>query len=565
MPGKISSRRRREVIGSRARRLVLAACLACGLLLSLTAAAGAATFSNPAPITIPSVGTATPYPSPIAVSGLVGTTTNVKVTLNRFSHTFPGDVAIALVPPQTNGPQGTNVLLMNNAGGATSASNANITFDDAAASFLPRTGGVSGSFKPTNNSTNLPSFAAPGPGTSFCNPGPSVAGTPCTNPALAGALNGFNPNGTWSLYVIDKFNGDAGEITGGWTLDITADGGAQPQRTLSVGKTGTGSGTVTSDSATPGINCGGDCAQVYADGTSVTLTAAPTPLHHVTSFTGCDSTTATTCTVSINAARNVTATFDLNDPHTLTVAKNGTGTGNIAGASADGTRITCGTTCTNTFANGSVVTLTATPAAAGSRFTGWSGCDTPAGTTCTMSVTTVNRIVVATFTQGPDPAPPTAGTSPGSSPAPSLLSDTSAPGATGVGLTRSVFTVAGEATPKTGFASARRHKPGTTFNYTLSEKATVRIAIVQRSSGRRRGKSCVAPTRKLRKAARCTRITAKGTLTRTSDKGANAVFFTGRIGSKALSPGSYGATLTATDAASNTSRGQTMSFRIAGR
>ena len=41
--------------------------------------------------------------------------------------------------------------------------------------------------------------------------------------------------------------------------------------TLTVGKSGTGSGTVTSSPA--GINCGSDCSEAYASGTSVTLTA----------------------------------------------------------------------------------------------------------------------------------------------------------------------------------------------------------------------------------------------------------------------------------------------------
>jgi hypothetical protein len=35
-------------------------------------------------------------------------------------------------------------------------------------------------------------------------------------------FNGTNPNGTWKLYVIDDSAGDNGEITGGWTLTISA-------------------------------------------------------------------------------------------------------------------------------------------------------------------------------------------------------------------------------------------------------------------------------------------------------------------------------------------------------
>jgi hypothetical protein len=60
-------------------------------------------------------------------------------------------------------------------------------------------------------------------------------------------------------------------------------------------------------------------------------------------------------------------------------------------------------------------------------------------------------------------------------------------------------------------------------------------------------------------------VVSKGTLTRSSHQGANSVAFSGRIGSKALSPGRYSATITATDPAKNTSRPKTISFTIAKR
>ena len=129
-----------------------------------------------------------------------------------------------------------------------------------------------------------------------------------------------------------------------------------------------------------------------------------------------------------------------------------------------------------------------------------------------------------------------------------------APGVSGYRLTRNLFVVGGGSPPK----AAR-------FNYTLSEAAAVKIVIAQRRAGRRKDKKCVAPTRKLRYARKCTRLTTRGTLTRTSHQGANSVAFTGRIGSTALTPGSYQATLTATDAAQNTSRAQTILFRIVKR
>src|SRR5438445_3261711 len=53
----------------------------------------------------------------------------------------------------------------------------------------------------------------------------------------------------------------------------------------------------------------------------------------------------------------------------LTIAKAGTGSGTVTSTPAG---ITCGTSCSGSYASGTAVTLTATPAA-GSTFTGWSG------------------------------------------------------------------------------------------------------------------------------------------------------------------------------------------------
>ncbi len=142
-------------------------------------------------------------------------------------------------------------------------------------------------------------------------------------------------------------------------------------------------------------------------------------------------------------------------------------------------------------------------------------------------------------------------------------SDTTAPGVSGYGVTNSPFVVGGSSTPTFGFAA--RHKKGTTFRYTLSEAATVRIVISQRRPGRRKGIRCVAPRKTLRKKAKCTMILRKGTLVRVSHQGTNSVAFSGRIGSKALTLGTYSATITATDAAKNTSAPKTISFTIVRR
>ncbi|MDQ6937513.1 MAG: SBBP repeat-containing protein [Actinomycetota bacterium] len=193
----------------------------------------------------------------------------------------------------------------------------------------------------------------------------------------------------------------------------------------------------------------------------------------------------------------------------------------------------------------------------------------PAGSG-SVAITVVNEGGSATsagsfaYQAVPGSTPNPGGNPPGSTPTPDLF----APGVSSYGLTNNPFTVGGS-TPTFGTAAAKKkgkkHKKGTTFRYTLSEAATVKISISQRLAGRRKGKLCVAPTRSLRKAKKCTRVLSRGTLTRVSHVGANSVAFSGRIGSKKLSPGSYLATLIATDAAKNSSTPKTISFTIVKR
>lgn len=77
---------------------------------------------------------------------------------------------------------------------------------------------------------------------------------------------------------------------------------------LTVNKAGTGSGTVTSSPA--GINCGTDCSESYTSGTVVTLTASADSGSVFAGWSGaCDGTGS--CVVTMNAAKSVTATFNL--------------------------------------------------------------------------------------------------------------------------------------------------------------------------------------------------------------------------------------------------------------
>jgi hypothetical protein len=162
------------------------------------------------------------------------------------------------------------------------------------------------------------------------------------------------------------------------------------QRTLTVTKAGTGSGTVTSTPA--GISCGSDCTENYADGTTVSLTAAAATGSTFAGWSGGVCSGTSTCSVSMTAARAVTATFT-SLQRTLTVTKAGTGSGTVTSVPAG---IACGSDCTENYADGTAVTLTAA-AATGSTFAGWSGGVCSGTSTCSVSMTAA-RAVTATFT-----------------------------------------------------------------------------------------------------------------------------------------------------------------------
>jgi len=90
-----------------------------------------------------------------------------------------------------------------------------------------------------------------------------------------------------------------------------------PVSTLTVQKSGTGYGTVTSTSV---INCGSTCAAAFADGTTVTLTATADGGSTFTGWSGGGCTGTGTCTVTLNAPTVVTATFNIVDnPCTYTI------------------------------------------------------------------------------------------------------------------------------------------------------------------------------------------------------------------------------------------------------
>ena len=184
---------------------------ACDTILTVSGAfdfcvPSTSTFSNPETITIPDSGQASPYPSNINVSDLDGSIAKVTVTLNGFSHTWPEDVDVMLVAPDGT----TNTILMADPDLSTDVNNLTLTFDDTALNPVP-CGGVltSGTYQPTNCPDFIGTDTFPPP-------------APAPNPIVAlSNFNGLDPNGMWSLYVVDDASQDTGSISNGWSITIT--------------------------------------------------------------------------------------------------------------------------------------------------------------------------------------------------------------------------------------------------------------------------------------------------------------------------------------------------------
>lgn len=208
----------------------------------LAGPAPAADFSNAAPIVLPRPGpppgcpTSCPsekaglYPSAIAVSGLSGTVTDVNVTLRNVTYEYNGlpDADVLLVAPG-----GKAVMVMSDACGDDdnpnpSADPITLTLDDQAGTPLPGDAACSsGTFRPFDDDDDgeFPFHVADG----FTD-GPSA---PAATRPLSD-LNGIDPNGSWSLYVVDDYpndpdpSGRAGQIGGGWTVDIVTTAAPAP-------------------------------------------------------------------------------------------------------------------------------------------------------------------------------------------------------------------------------------------------------------------------------------------------------------------------------------------------
>jgi PKD domain/Divergent InlB B-repeat domain len=138
---------------------------------------------------------------------------------------------------------------------------------------------------------------------------------------------------------------------------------------LTVTPGGSGSGHVTSNPA--GIDCGVTCSKSFAFGTVVKLAAASDAGSKPVTWGGCEAIVGSNeCEVTMEAAKNVTAAFARANRNSLTVERQGTGSGTVTSSPAG---INCGSECSADYAEGTLVKLTGTPAA-GSKAVVWQTC-----------------------------------------------------------------------------------------------------------------------------------------------------------------------------------------------
>ena len=146
----------------------------------------------------------------------------------------------------------------------------------------------------------------------------SPAGINCGSTCSGSYTSGTSVTMTAAAGASYSFTGWSGACTGTGSCVVTMDAAKSVTATftaqsfaLTLVKAGTGSGTVTSSPS--GINCGSTCSANYNNGTSVTLTATASSGSTFAGWSGACTGTGS-CSVTMDAAKSVTATFNVSPP-----------------------------------------------------------------------------------------------------------------------------------------------------------------------------------------------------------------------------------------------------------
>lgn len=172
------------------------------------------TFSDTTPLIVPN--TNTTVSRVIPVSGITGTVNRISLRLTGVAHPFPPDFDILL-----QAPTGERLTVFSDVCGddntTTPITNGDFILQDDAPGFIPAGLCASGVYKPTDRTQvfgGTDNWTAPGPGA-------GVASGPDGTATFASQFNGLNPNGNWTVWVIDdRFGGGGAQSIGGFDLSI---------------------------------------------------------------------------------------------------------------------------------------------------------------------------------------------------------------------------------------------------------------------------------------------------------------------------------------------------------
>jgi uncharacterized repeat protein (TIGR02543 family) len=147
------------------------------------------------------------------------------------------------------------------------------------------------------------------------------------------------------------------------------------------------------------IACPDICAEHFANGATVTLTATPDAGSVFNGWDGACSGTATVCTVTMDTDQSVTAIFTAVpvDMYALSISVSGSG-------SVTGSEIVCPGDCQENYAAGTQVTLTAIPDV-DAHFTGWGGACTGNNLTCEVLMDQARSILARFSDTSPTDVP----------------------------------------------------------------------------------------------------------------------------------------------------------------
>ena len=280
---------------------------AAGNLSAYSNVASATTQSPPPPA--PTITSFTPTSGPVGTSVAINGTSFTGATVVTFSgvsasFTVTSDSAVLATIPAGAGTGPISVTTAQ--GTAMSGTNFTVTVPTAGLG-ATKAGNGSGTITSTSNPTN-PSQINCGVSCSTATASYPV-GTVVTltaSPAIGSAFtrwDGCDSTSGASCTVTLNANRT---VTGTFTLQTF------PLTVTKSSPLGVGNGTVTSTSnpaSASQIDCGARCTVSFNYGTVVTLTATPAFLSFFDSWTGCDSVSGATCTVTVNSARTVRANF----------------------------------------------------------------------------------------------------------------------------------------------------------------------------------------------------------------------------------------------------------------